>query len=123
MSSDWYSRRLNNNPQPQPSPLPPTAPSAPIPYNPNPNPQIPQEAFRAPESAVSASRCPGCGSGNYGKSAMAPEAKARCYDCGYPVVQSGSGVGKGITQQGGGAPTPARQIQSGGFSWAIGEKM
>ena len=121
MSSDWYTRKLNGNTgMPQPSPLPPTQlpPTAP-PYNP----QQPQETTRVPDSAVSASRCPGCGSGNYGKSAMAPEAKARCYDCGYPVVQSGSGVGKGITQQGGGAPIPARQIQTGGFSWTIGEKM
>jgi hypothetical protein len=121
MSSDWYARKLGNPNAAVPSPLPPTQPVPPVapPYNP----QQPQEPTRMPESAVSASRCPGCGSGNYGKSAMAPEAKARCYDCGYPVVQSGSGVGKGVTQQGGGAPVPARQISTGGFSWTIGEKL
>jgi len=107
MSSDWYARRLNGNAGPtQPSPLPPTQPAAP-PYN-------PQESTRIPESSVAASRCPGCGSGNYG--GVVPEgsmsgmaARAKCYDCGYPIVQSGSGVGKGISQPGGGPAIPARQ--------------
>lgn len=34
-------------------------------------------------------RCPGCGSSNYGGTA---ESRPRCYDCGYPIQQSGSGV-------------------------------
>jgi hypothetical protein len=62
-----------------------------------------------PPASQAGSRCPGCGSGNYGSSALAPEAKARCYDCGYPVVQSGSGMGTGIQSAGGGPATPARQ--------------
>jgi len=120
MSSDWYARKLGTpNVPAAPRTLPPTQPLTPA-WTP---PEQAQEPSRLPESAVNASRCPGCGSGNYGKSAMAPEAKARCYDCGYPVVQSGSGVGKGVTQQGGGAPVPARQVQTGGFNWTIGEKL
>jgi hypothetical protein len=49
---------------------------------------------------------------------MAPESKARCYDCGYPLVQSGSGMGKGITggPSSSGPATPARQIASGGWN-------
>jgi len=43
-----------------------------------------------PASAVNASRCPNCSSGNYGK--MTVETAARCYDCGYPIQQSGSGM-------------------------------
>ena len=122
MTSNWWADRLGS--AQRPSPTPPLTPPAPLPYNPVPQPQMPpQEAQRLPQSAQTASRCPGCGSGNYGSSAMAPEAKARCYDCGYPVIQSGSGVGKGVTQSGGGAPVPARQVQTGGFSWTIGEKM
>jgi hypothetical protein len=110
MSSDWYARKLNTTPQPvQPRPTPPVSPPAPTPFNPTPD--MPQEAPRLPQSAVNASRCPGCGSGNYG--AVTPESKARCYDCGYPLQQSGSGVGTGITQPGGSGPAqPARQIST-----------
>jgi hypothetical protein len=51
-------------------------------------------------------------SGNY----MAPVGtqRKRCYDCGYPIVQAGTGVG-GTGQ--GGAPIAARQpSQGGGFN-------
>jgi hypothetical protein len=95
------------------SPTPPYTPPQPAPYNPVPQQPVPGEApQRLPDSAQTSSRCPGCGSGNYGKSAMAPEAKARCYDCGYPVVQSGSGVGTGISQANGGPAIPAKQIST-----------
>ena len=61
-------------------------------------------------------RCPGCGSSNYG--GATPEARKRCYDCGYPIVQSGSGLGRGI--QGGpraeGPVVPAKQVQAGGWN-------
>lgn len=109
MSNNWFLGKMGA-PAQQP-PTPPYTPPAPTPYNPPPS--IPQEAPRMPESARDTSRCPGCGSGNYGRSALAPEAKARCYDCGYPVVQSGSGMGTGIS---GGTPsgpaTPAKQIST-----------
>lgn len=36
--------------------------------------------------------CPGCGSGNYVSHPDAPGSRPRCYDCGYPISQSGSGV-------------------------------
>jgi hypothetical protein len=49
---------------------------------------------------------------------MTPEARARCYDCGYPIQQSGSGVGRGIQsgQPSGGPAAPARQVATGGFN-------
>jgi len=115
MSTNWWADKLGTPaPTSRPSPTPPYTPPPPVPYNPVPQPNMPpQEASRPPQSATTASRCPGCGSGNYGSSALAPEAKARCYDCGYPIVQSGSGMGKGVSQQGGGGPaTPARQIST-----------
>ena len=109
MSSNWWADRLGS-PQ-RPSPTPPYTPPAPLPYNPVPQAPMPhQEAPRLPPSSSTASRCPGCGSGNYGSSALAPEAKARCYDCGYPVIQSGSGLGTGVQGNAASGPAkPARQ--------------
>ena len=110
MTSNWWADRLGS-PQ-RPSPTPPYTPPAPLPYNPVPQtPMPPQEAPRLPQSATTANRCPGCGSGNYG--AVTAESKARCYDCGYPIVQSGSGMGTGITgNQASGPAQPARQINT-----------
>lgn len=111
-SNNWWANKMGGQPAapgyPATSPLPPQqAPQAP-PYNPVPPQQSPTAL---PQSAMTSSRCPGCGSGNYGSAT--PEAKARCYDCGYPVVQSGSGLGKGIQgSQGSGPAQPARQIST-----------
>lgn len=108
-SSNWWANKMGGTPTPN------NYPTQSPPYNPIPQPQVPapqqpQQPY-LPPSATTSSRCPGCGSGNYG--GATPEAKARCYDCGYPVVQSGSGMGKGVSQQGSGAPaTPARQINT-----------
>ena len=110
-NSNWWAGKIGT-PVSTNQPTPPYTPPAPAPYNPIPQPPAPQQTTRTPEASSAASRCPGCGSGNYGRSQMAPEAKARCYDCGYPVVQSGSGVGTGIQQPGGGPATPARQIST-----------
>jgi hypothetical protein len=115
-NNDWFARKLNL-PQ-QPAPIMPQVPMA------QPQPATyaqPQQPQYPPTQQMSAhsQRCPGCGSGNYGSSALAPEARARCYDCGYPIQQSGSGVGSGIVGQGGQASGPAQptvQVQTGGFN-------
>jgi hypothetical protein len=111
MSSNWFIGKINTTPGATPSPQPPyTPPTQAPPYNPVPQqPTYPQQTAPSPTASRAASRCPSCGSGNYGASALAPEAKARCYDCGYPVVQSGSGMGTGIQSSGGGPAVPARQ--------------
>ncbi|MFE9412363.1 hypothetical protein ACFYN0_26745 [Streptomyces sp. NPDC006704] len=60
------------------------------------------------QSARDNSRCPNCGSGNY----MAPQGTQnhRCYDCGYPRLQSTSGM---IASSSDGPARPARaQTQS-----------
>lgn len=112
MSTNWFIGKINGTPGATPSPQPPyTPPTQAPPYNPMP-PQTPYppQAPTSPVASRTSSRCPSCGSGNYGASALAPEAKARCYDCGYPVVQSGSGMGTGIQGAGGSGPAvPARQ--------------
>ena len=112
MSSNWWANKLGapapqqSTPQPQyvaPQPAQYVQPQQPT-YPPS------QQAQPAPP------RCPGCGSGNY---ASLEGAKARCYDCGYPIQQSGSGLGTGIIGQGGqsgGPATPATQVPTGGFN-------
>lgn len=60
-------------------------------------------------SARHSSFCPNCSSGNY----FAPQgtSRMRCYDCGYPIVQGGSGAGM---PGGSGPATPAKQVNQGG---------
>ena len=108
MSSNWWAERLGT-PTPNPAPTPPTAPPA-TPYYP----PVPQGVPAQPQAPVTptasslAGYCPNCRSGNYGS--PDPEHKARCYDCGYPVVQSGSGLGTGISGPSASGPAkPARQ--------------
>jgi hypothetical protein len=109
-TNNWWANKMGT-PQAAPTslpPLPPTSPPNPMPYNPVPQPQVPQQM---PQSYNNVRTCPNCRSGNYGS--MDPNIKARCYDCGYPVVQSGSGT-PGIGQQptGGGAAQPTRQVST-----------
>ena len=92
-NASWWANKLaqqtpqvaQGRPNPTP-PMPPTQqPMAPMPsFQQSPNP-----AERA-ASARQTATCPECGSGNY----MAVQnAGARCYDCGYPIQQSGSRFG------------------------------
>ena len=120
MASNWWAEKLGGAPASQSTPAvsPPTpniyratpgAPNTPVNYDPNQD----QLVTRA-QSARVAGRCPGCNSGNY----MAPVGtqRYRCYDCGYPIVQQGSGLAGSGTGNGG-AATPAKQVgQSGGFN-------
>lgn len=118
MSNNWWAKKLGN-PGPMPATPPTTTPPGNVYRPPQQTPNIPvsydaqqdQLVTRA-QSARDNDRCPGCMSGNY----MAPVGtqRKRCYDCGYPIVQAGSGVG-GTGQ--GGAPIAAKQpSQSGGFN-------
>ena len=121
MSNDWWSKKLSNPASTQSTP--PTSPPASNVYRApqqSPNVQVSydqqqdQLVTRA-QSSRDAERCPGCMSGNY----MAPVGtqRKRCYDCGYPIVQAGSGVG-GTGQ--GGSPIAAKQpSQGGGFNPTI----
>ncbi|WP_371590951.1 hypothetical protein [Streptomyces sp. NBC_00470] len=63
-----------------------------------PQPPAPTKARSARETDL----CPGCGSGNYFGPA---DSRKRCYDCGYPVEQSGYGAAAHA-----GEGQPARQI-------------
>jgi hypothetical protein len=110
-SSSWWANKLNNGQQ-KPASTPQYVAPQPATYAQPQNPQYPPTQQLTP----SAPRCPNCNSGNYGGGT--PEARARCYDCGYPITQSGSGLGTGITS--GPKPTgpvlPAKQVATGGWN-------
>lgn len=114
MSNNWWANKLG---QPQTTrqemPLPPS--QVPMSYAPPAqSPSFQQQGVR-PTASAQAGRCPGCGSGNYGS---IENTKARCYDCGYPIVQSGSGMGKGISggPQASGPTQAAVQVPTGGWN-------
>lgn len=119
MTTDWWSRRLGGNGTPASSVPPATPPSA-VPYQPYPQQQSPQVSYdqqndqlvTKAQSARRNDRCPECSSGNY----FAPQGtqRMRCYDCGYPLMQSGSGGG--IPSDSSAAATPARQVTGSGFN-------
>ena len=74
MSNNWFIGKINTAPGAMPSPQPTnTPPTQAPPYNPMPqNPSYPPQTpppSTAPTASRTASRCPSCGSGNYGASA------------------------------------------------------
>ena len=89
-NADWWAKRLGQQPQvPQgrPDPTPPMPPSQ------QPMAQMPSFQPPATERAQSAKQvatCPDCGSSNY---MSIQNAAPRCFDCGYPLEQSGSRFG------------------------------
>jgi hypothetical protein len=112
MTSNWWANKLGTTPVPQqPSYQGVAIPQQQAPQTPNAPQNYP--TMRTPVG----DRCPGCGSGNYG--GATPDSRKRCYDCGYPIQQSGSGMGTGIVGQGGQSSGPvqaATQVPTGGFN-------
>lgn len=116
-NADWYARKLGQQARPS---IPPSSPPQPRVYSHTPgNPNIPvsydqtnDQLVTKAQSVKQVDRCPGCNSGNY----MAPTGTnlKRCYDCGYPLIQAGTGVGVPTD----GAPAkPAKQPAVGsGFN-------
>jgi hypothetical protein len=105
MSSNWWANKLGTTPAPIPT-------ATQLPQQPMYQPQPQQPQYTPP---VASNNCPGCGSGNY---SAAGGGRARCYDCGYPIQQSGSGMGKGIVSgpQPTGPVQAAVQVASGGWN-------
>lgn len=103
--SNWWADRLSGNPAP-----PRTAPSAP-PSAPPPTPAPRPPSYQRTTAGAEEDRCPACNSQNY---MAAPGSKyKRCYDCGYPITQSGSGV---VSTSSDTSATPAVQVAGGGFN-------
>ena len=115
-SSNWWEKKLS---QPSVPSTPPSSPPPPMPYVYTPGQSVPasydpntDQVVTKAQSARQIDRCPGCNSGNY----MAPQGTnlKRCYDCGYPLVQAGTGVG---VPTDGGPVIPAKQPAVGsGFN-------
>lgn len=90
-NADWWAKKLGN---PQPSVTRPD-PSPMMPPSQQPLAQMPSfqrspDPTERAQSARQTQTCPECSSANY----MAVQnAAPRCYDCGYPIQQSGSRYG------------------------------
>ena len=109
-NSDWWAKQLGTNvPQPAPrvnNPMPPSQ----QPMAPMPQPVYVPPASKA-QSASQTASCPECGGNNY----MAVQnAAPRCYDCGYPISQSGSRYGAltGAKVEGSAKQASGNDIQS-----------
>lgn len=97
-NADWWANKLAQTQPQQPVGRPanmPPMPASQVPMQAMPSfqpayPQTPQARPMA-ESAKQSYTCPECGSGNY--MSPNPQIALRCYDCGYPVSQSGSRYG------------------------------
>jgi len=90
-NADWWAKKLaQQSPAPQqtrPADLPPMPPSQqPM----APMPSFQQTPTERAQSAKQTDSCPDCGSGNY---MSVSNAAPRCFDCGYPLEQSGSRYG------------------------------
>jgi hypothetical protein len=116
-SSNWWSQKLGATP-PSTS-LPPSQPQT----RPEAFVQGNQEVYNAstpPVVAQPAETGPGCRSGNYTKVGSMATANGtvhsyQCYDCGYPVVQQGSGLG-GVAASSNGPARASRQVEGGGWN-------
>ena len=94
-NANWWAQKLNGTQnqgqQFRPDPSPPM-PASQLPMAQMPTiQQAPNPAGRA-QSVAQTQSCPECGSGNYLKPNDSNLA-ARCFDCGYPISQSGSRYG------------------------------
>ena len=89
-NADWWAKKLGN-PQPSQQSRPDPTPAMPPSMQPMaPLPTFQQPATERAQSAKQTAACPDCGSGNYMSVA---NASPRCFDCGYPLEQSGSRYG------------------------------
>lgn len=91
-NADWWAKKLGQQPQVpvgRPDPTPPMPPSQ-QPLAQMPSFQPVKDPSERAQSAKQTQMCPECNSANY----MAVQnAAPRCYDCGYPIQQSGSRYG------------------------------
>jgi hypothetical protein len=90
-STNWWANKLGQQPaqQQRPTNIPMPPSQQPMTSYVPPQPQIHTAVSKA-QSASQTQSCPNCSSNNYMSVAGA---KLRCYDCGYPLEQSGSKYG------------------------------
>ena len=113
-NADWWAKQLGTQapvaqPRPANNPMPPSQ----QPMTPYQTPQPQQVAVTKAQSANQTQLCPECGGNNY----MTPSQTIapRCYDCGYPVGQSGSRYGAltGARVEGNAKAALGNEVQSG----------
>ena len=113
-NADWWAKQLGTQapvaqPRPANNPMPPSQ----QPMTPYQAPQPQQVAVTKAQSANQTQLCPECGGNNY----MTPSQTIalRCYDCGYPVGQSGSRYGAltGARVEGNAKAALGNEAQSG----------
>lgn len=119
-NANWWNKKLGN--PNVVSTTPPTTPAPNTVYRPVQQPNIPvaydpdqDQLVSKAASSREVGRCPACNSVNY----MAPQGtqRKRCYDCGYPLIQAGSGIGGTGSE---GPVIPAKQpAQGSGFNPTI----
>lgn len=91
-NADWWAKKMQqqpNVPQRRPDPSP-QMPQTQQPMQAMPSFQTPPNPSERAQSAKQTNTCPECGSVNY---MAVANAAPRCYDCGYPISQSGSRYG------------------------------
>jgi hypothetical protein len=123
-NNNWWANKLgtpqNTSSTPATSltpgtPYRPEQGNAPVVYDPKSD----QTLIKA-QSQKQETMCPNCYSGNYMKVGVQSTQSGsfdvmRCYDCGYPKIQQGSGAG--LPSSSSGAATPAKQPAKGsGFN-------
>lgn len=114
-NADWWAKQLGVKPTPQTAAQPQNMPMPPSqqPMTPYVQPQQQPQQTKA-VSATQTQRCPECGGNNY----MTPrqDIALRCYDCGYPVQQSGSRYGALTGAVVEGSAKDAKGNTTGGFN-------
>lgn len=97
-NQDWWAKQLGAQPAPQARPADMPMPPSQQPMTQYTPPQPQQPASKA-QSANQTQNCPNCNGSNY---MAVANAAPRCYDCGYPLEQSGSRYGSltGATVEG-----------------------
>jgi hypothetical protein len=91
-NASWWANKLqqqSNNP-PTRRDAPNLTPPSQVPLAQMPSFQTNPNAAERAQSAKQTATCPECSSGNY---MTVSNAAPRCYDCGYPISQSGSRYG------------------------------
>lgn len=116
MSNNWWANKLGQA-QPQPRQEMPL-PASQVPMARAPQPAPAQSTYLPSTGATS--NCPSCRSKNYMKvGSQVTQSGAvdawRCYDCGYPKVQSGTGIG-GVSAPSAGPTQAAVQVPTGGWN-------
>ena len=116
-NANWWAQKLAQQ-SGQAAPVPQGRPANMPPMPPSQQPMQVMPPFQAQpqtkaQSANQSASCPDCGSGNY--FSATPQTQQRCYDCGYPVQQSGSRFGGLAGANVEGAAKQAAGNQSG--SW------